>query len=386
VLAFSHGSGAVPTVYTRYTEHLASHGYIVVAPAHSGDTYTDVLTYVVTGGLSCNELPFRPCSDSGDVPALNRPQDISFVLDKLFDGTYGADLKTAANIQKVGALGQSFGGYTTLMLAGGLQTATGSFPAGALADPRIKAAVELSGLDENVSATNSGPSVVLPKPNIEAIHIPMIVMYGVLETNVVGHNFVMEGQDFFNRLNTAQTGIQYRIAVNQAVHNSFLNFCEQGWLDTIKLGNDNPSGIDFATLIGFFTLDLRIPSFPPFLFGKTDEGYQAVCRNDFLYEPSNRAIWDAVNLPPTLGSLLLNNPPFSIPLSELPGFIDPATSEFVPTTDSDKIQDLANGYLVSFFNSNLKLQPQYDRFIKGDSKAVVEECRQVDGKRKCKLH
>src|SRR5207249_1964256 len=131
----------------------------------------------------------------------------SFVLDKVFDGTLGADLKAAADARRVGVFGHSFGGYTTLMLAGGLQSAEGSLMPGDLADPRIGAMVEISGLDETIPATLLSPTLLLPKPNVEAIHVPAMVIYGEHETNIVGIDLTAEGQDFFNRLNPEKTGI-----------------------------------------------------------------------------------------------------------------------------------------------------------------------------------
>src|SRR5205085_1737142 len=57
VLGFSHGSSVFPRDYSVLAEHLASHGYIVVAPRHTGNSTPDFLTFLLTGGLTCGALP-----------------------------------------------------------------------------------------------------------------------------------------------------------------------------------------------------------------------------------------------------------------------------------------------------------------------------------------
>lgn len=389
VLAFSHGSPVSQKNNTRLHEHLASYGYIVVAPRHAGNSTPDGTLYFLTGGATCGILPFRPCSDSGSIPALNRPQDVSFALDKLFDGSLGADLKAAANLHQVGAFGWSVGGHTTLILAGGLQTATGSFVPGDLTDSRIRAAVALSPtLTEINPGTAIGPPLILPNPALSAVDIPMAIMVGEHEKNVNGVDYSAKAREIFHNLKTEKTGVKYRILAKNAVHSSFSNNCAEDFLEGIKLGNTNPSGADFTSLAIGFLVDWAIPSYPAVLTGKTDAGYQAYCRNSFFYEPSNRGIWDAFIIPPgfSLGSLLLNNPPLSIPLDNLPGFIDPVTFQFVPTRTSDEVQKTTNGYLVSFFNTYLKGEMQYKRFLKGEAgKTEVEVCKQAEGKENCKI-
>ncbi|MGA2286241.1 MAG: hypothetical protein ABSG55_08245, partial [Dehalococcoidia bacterium] len=106
IIMFSHGSGGTPLQSTFYTSHLASQGFVVVAPPHPGNTINDCLPCVDMQALA----------DS----LLNRPDDITFVLDsmlKLNDDPsslfYGALDGT-----RVGMSGHSFGGLTTLQLAG----------------------------------------------------------------------------------------------------------------------------------------------------------------------------------------------------------------------------------------------------------------------------
>ena len=106
IIMFSHGSGGTPYQSIYYTRHLASHGFVVVAPPHPGNTTADCL----------------PCTDpAGLVDSfLNRPDDITFVLDGLLarSAEPGSLFYDALDAGRVGMSGHSFGALDTLRLAG----------------------------------------------------------------------------------------------------------------------------------------------------------------------------------------------------------------------------------------------------------------------------
>jgi predicted dienelactone hydrolase len=106
IIMFSHGSGGTPYQSTYYTRHLASHGFVVVAPPHPGNTLVDCL----------------PCTDTGALldSYRNRPDDITFVLDALLarSADPGSLFYNALDAGRVGISGHSFGGLDTLRLAG----------------------------------------------------------------------------------------------------------------------------------------------------------------------------------------------------------------------------------------------------------------------------
>jgi len=98
VVMFSHGNGGMRYQSFFLTEYLASHGFVVVAPDHYGNTAFDM------NAASLSELIFR------------RPEDIvdsfSHLLDhELFQGCIDPDAGYAI-------IGHSFGGYTSIALAG----------------------------------------------------------------------------------------------------------------------------------------------------------------------------------------------------------------------------------------------------------------------------
>jgi predicted dienelactone hydrolase len=104
VVLFSHGNGGMRIQSVYLTEHLASHGFVVAAPDHVGNTFAE---QVNNTGLSPAQA------------AYVRPLDISRTLDALLERSeHGPLLAGAADASRVGAAGHSFGGYTVFRLAG----------------------------------------------------------------------------------------------------------------------------------------------------------------------------------------------------------------------------------------------------------------------------
>jgi predicted dienelactone hydrolase len=98
LLVFAHGLGGQRTNLTDTLAHLASHGYVVVAPDFP-------LTNLVTVLDGTTHL--------ADV--VNQPGDVSFEIDT-FTGIgdpAGAPFAAVVDSQAVGMLGHSFGGTTT---------------------------------------------------------------------------------------------------------------------------------------------------------------------------------------------------------------------------------------------------------------------------------
>jgi predicted dienelactone hydrolase len=83
--------------------HLASYGFAVAVPEHPGSNAEQVQALI--NGLA-SEV-------TAPAELVDRPSDIKFLLDEL-GRSFGGQL----NLQQVGVLGQSFGGYTALALAG----------------------------------------------------------------------------------------------------------------------------------------------------------------------------------------------------------------------------------------------------------------------------
>jgi dienelactone hydrolase len=191
LLMFSHGSNLDPHFYVSLTEYLATHGYIVVAPEHTGNRFVDNYAFGLTG-LGCGTLLIRPCLDDVLKIPADRPQDIKFVLDQVLAGNASV-APAAIDASRIGMYGHSLGGYTTLAVAGG--TASGALP-----DSRIKAIAPLSPL-ASVFAF-SDPGLVPLTGNIE---VPTLVSFGKADI-LLGINFVDQGREIFTDLDTRAVG------------------------------------------------------------------------------------------------------------------------------------------------------------------------------------
>ncbi len=108
LVVLSHGFGANRRFLDYLAYHLASHGYVVVSPEHPGSNVQSLLD---------RELSFESLLPASEF--VDRPKDISFVLDELAALNEQAAFKNRFSTDNVTVIGHSFGGYTALSLAGG---------------------------------------------------------------------------------------------------------------------------------------------------------------------------------------------------------------------------------------------------------------------------
>lgn len=109
VVVISHGLGSDRSTYAYLAQQLASYGFVVAVPEHPGSN-ADQLQALISGRAS-------QVIDSKEF--IDRPLDIKDLLNVLEER-----VKTEPtwmhrlNLQQVGVVGQSMGGYTALALAG----------------------------------------------------------------------------------------------------------------------------------------------------------------------------------------------------------------------------------------------------------------------------
>jgi predicted dienelactone hydrolase len=115
LVLFSHGSGGVRMQSTFYTELLASHGHVVVAPDHAGNTLADF--------VSVEDFDYGDILES----YTDRGLDLLFLLDRFTRLPASDPLADLVDPERIGTSGHSFGALTSLRVAG--------------LDPRVKAAV-----------------------------------------------------------------------------------------------------------------------------------------------------------------------------------------------------------------------------------------------------
>ena len=107
VVVMSHGLASNPEDRGNLATHLASYGFMVALPQHPGsDTQhvTDLLAGLNREVFSVNEF-------------IDRPLDISYVINEL-EFRNAEEFGDRLDLENVGLLGHSFGGYTVLALAG----------------------------------------------------------------------------------------------------------------------------------------------------------------------------------------------------------------------------------------------------------------------------
>lgn len=108
IIVFSHGLGSVRIDMRYLAEHLASHGYVVAALEHPGSNETHVRQALQL------KAPLLEAEEF-----LNRPKDISFVLDQLQNlNRSEGQLQGKLATDRVLLVGYSLGGSTVLSLAG----------------------------------------------------------------------------------------------------------------------------------------------------------------------------------------------------------------------------------------------------------------------------
>lgn len=109
VVVLSHGFGSEPKSFDYLGEHLASYGIAAVSVEHIGSD-SDYELEILSGAQKRTIAPAE---------FIERPLDIHYVLDELERlNQTDPTIEGTLDLDRVGAIGHSLGGYTTLALAG----------------------------------------------------------------------------------------------------------------------------------------------------------------------------------------------------------------------------------------------------------------------------
>ena len=197
LVVYSHGSGGQRWIHSDYTEFMASHGYIVVAPDHTGNTLFE---------------RFAGTDIDPGLIAFQRPTDVTAVLDAALatdpSEPLGAALANALTDDVI-VTGHSFGGFTSYATVSGVTTTAGTYPA----DERVDAIITL--------APAAGPQL-LTDELLSQVDVPHLVIVGDSDdTTPIDPNV--------ERPWALTTGSpNYRVELAAAEHESFTDLCDYG--------------------------------------------------------------------------------------------------------------------------------------------------------------
>lgn len=156
LLIFSHGFGGCAKQSNFLMQYLADHGYIVVAPDHAdarcnrGMGGGGMLHSFRSTKRDWPEKPFRNPESWNDTTEADRKDDVLFALSSLLDDR---QYKNYVDLERMGLIGHSLGGYTVLGVAG-------AWPK--WRDARFKAVLALSPYIDPFIASRTLPKIGVP--------------------------------------------------------------------------------------------------------------------------------------------------------------------------------------------------------------------------------
>jgi predicted dienelactone hydrolase len=188
LVVFSHGNGGVRFQSWFLMQALASHGFVVAAPDHAGNTALDAIAGT---------------SDPIGVAAANRPRDVSFVIDQMLarDRDPADPLHGRIDERDIAVAGHSFGGFTALATAAGFVDYR--------PDPRVDAIVPIAPATFGLS-----------DEQLASIDLPTLLMGGTSDTVVPIEPGIVRAWDLISGRP------EYRVDLLAAGHNSFTNVCD----------------------------------------------------------------------------------------------------------------------------------------------------------------
>ena len=183
LVVYSHGSGAFSFIATFFTEVLASHGYVVAAPNHPGDTIIDAYLRQVSRGTDYLATP--------ELIGLvaKRINDLPRVIDAVFDAPSStAKFSPAIDRNHVVLAGHSLGGAAAIGTAAD--------------DPRVDAVIAMD------------PTWGMLTPDqLARVNVPVLTMWS------------MEGSSAGAHETDAIESPWYRVMFPSATHQGFTDLC-----------------------------------------------------------------------------------------------------------------------------------------------------------------
>lgn len=197
LILFSHGYGGSNQSYAGLTSYWASHGYVVIKPAHADTLPPGAVQTLADAWNSQTPADWQ-----------NRVRDLSFILDSLDELTRRyPELQGKIDRARIGAGGHSYGAHTALLI-GGVRTMPGPT---SYADPRVRAVVAMS---------PQGPSELrgLTPDSFAELRVPTLFMTGTHDVGVSEEETPQWRRQAFE---LAPPGDKWLVVLQGARHGSF---------------------------------------------------------------------------------------------------------------------------------------------------------------------
>lgn len=194
LVIFSHGIGEDRDSYAYLGRAWAAYGYAAIHVTHAG---TDTAT-LRQGYLKL----YRATKDPRNW--INRPRDVSFVLDQLARHAPGAP---RVDLGRVAVAGHSAGAFTALAITG-MRAGSGAED---LSDPRVQVAISLS-------MPKMGS--VVPPGGYDSLRAPTLHMTGTCDGSLIYRTRPADRRIPFESTHASR---QYLITLEGVNHNTFSN-------------------------------------------------------------------------------------------------------------------------------------------------------------------
>lgn len=334
-------------------ETLASHGYVVMSVEHTGN---DDAWYQADFLGRRLRLPIGPnpsISAAGNI--LQRTKDVSFVIDSALSGIVdqnaGIGFSRRIDAEKIGVLGYSLGGQTSLA------TVTGIGSAGYPADRRVKAAFMGAG-------TNYG--LLLNSADYANAKVPLLFFGN--DTGIVYNTF--------NQF----TGTRQKYLVDIADYNHHVGGYESSWCQDFhnSMKVVNPAVFPAVFTGGASSLDRS--DVANYIFDATFYFSYTGRRESGVFDYCDPSVFDGIS-DAQLTSVLFGDPRILAVRDELIG-----SMPLKPEASIAETTRMTNLYAVAFFNKTLKHDDSSSSALNGSAAnqrrnplvTVVENCQSVD--------
>lgn len=199
LVVYTHGSGGLRYIHSDYSETLASHGHLVVAADHAGNTSVD---------------QFAGTEDDRATIAYNRPRDVQVLIDEM---TNPESLETvgfvgSVNPEQIAVTGHSLGGYATYAVVSGMSNEAGTLEGDDRVDALIPLAPALGDGDPETS--------FLVAEQLARVDLPTLVMVGADDKTTP------PSPNVDRAVSETSSDVVYRVDLVAAEHQSFTDVCD----------------------------------------------------------------------------------------------------------------------------------------------------------------